>query len=72
MANWLLNNPGRIFVVATFLPLAAFVLLLMGGLIRSSARSCRHESHTASFLFYLFGGQKPLRAGAIWRQPLSP
>ena len=62
--SWLLNTPGRIYVVATLLPLAAFALLLFGGMMRSLARPARRSSSAASFVYYLFGGDRPLKAGA--------
>ena len=46
------------------LPLAAFVLLVIGGLARTLARPYRQTNSAASFFWYLFGGDKPLRAGA--------
>jgi NADH-quinone oxidoreductase subunit L len=64
MISWCLDNPGRLYVVATLLPLAAFVLLLIGGLVRTLARPYREANGAASFFWYLFGGDKPLRAGA--------
>ena len=62
--NWFLDNPGRLYVVATLLPLAAFALLLLGGLIRTLARPYRDTDGTARFFYWLFGGDKPLKAGA--------
>lgn len=64
MINWFLDTPGRLYVLATLLPLAAFVFMMVGGLIRSLARPARHTSQTASFFYYLFGGDRPLKAGA--------
>jgi NADH-quinone oxidoreductase subunit L len=64
MISWFLNNPGRLYVLATLLPLAAFLLLLLGGLVRALARTQRSISPNASALYYLCGGDKPLRAGA--------
>lgn len=63
MISWCLDIPGRLYVVATLLPLAAFVLLAIGGLVRSLARPYRQSNGTASFFWSLFGGDKPLRAG---------
>ena len=37
MVSWLLATPGRLYVVATLLPLAAFALLLVGGCLRTCA-----------------------------------
>lgn len=62
--SWFFNNPGRVYVLATLLPLAAFSLLILGGLVRTLARPHRRNSQTASFFYYLFGGDRPLRAGA--------
>src|SRR5437870_84185 len=64
MVSWFIDIPGRIYVLATLLPLAVFALALLGGLIRVLARPYRVGNQTAAFLYYLFGGDKPLKAGA--------
>src|SRR5947209_253402 len=57
------EHPGQLFVVATFLPLASFVLLLLiGGLKRFL--SARRENATAASLYGALGGDTPTRGGA--------
>ena len=38
MVSWFINIPGRLYVLATLLPLAAFAVLLVAGLVRTLAR----------------------------------
>ena len=64
MGSGLFEIPGRLYVVATLLPLAVFVLMCVGGMIRALSRPGRHNSPTASFFYYLLGGDRPLKAGA--------
>ncbi|MBO0697877.1 MAG: NADH-quinone oxidoreductase subunit L [Zavarzinella sp.] len=64
MVNWLLATPGRLYVVATLLPLAAFALLLVAGGIRAVCRPYRESNAFARFVYFFLGGHRPLRAGA--------
>lgn len=64
MVSWLLATPGRLYVVATLLPLAAFVLLLLAGLLRGVVRPYRDENPFARFVYFFLGGNRPLRSGA--------
>ncbi len=64
MLNWFEAVPGRLYVVATLLPLAAFALLLLAGLVRNLCRPYRQVGGFASSVYWLFGGDKPLTAGA--------
>ena len=64
MLNWFEIAPGRLYVVATLLPLAAFALLLAAGLIRNLCRPYRQVGGTASSLYWLLGGDRPLTSGA--------
>jgi len=64
MLNWIDTNPGRIYLVATLLPLVAFTLLLIGGGIRSACRPYRRQGGFADSLYWIFGGDKPLKTGA--------
>src|SRR5215218_5945125 len=64
MISWLLAAPGRLYVVATLLPLAAFALLLVGGAVRAVCRLYRETHGFARFLYFFLGGHRPLRAGA--------
>jgi NADH-quinone oxidoreductase subunit L len=57
-------NPGRLYVVATLLPLGAFVLLLIGGGVRSFCRPFRRAGGFAGSLYWICGGDKPLKTGA--------
>lgn len=64
MVSWLLASPGRMYVVAMFLPLAAFALLLIGGGMRALCRPSRDSNPSARFLYFLLGGHRPIRLGA--------
>src|SRR4029434_4920091 len=64
MVSWLLATPGRLYVVATLLPLAAFALLLVGGCLRGVSRPYHESNGFARFLYFFLGGHKPLRSGA--------
>jgi NADH-quinone oxidoreductase subunit L len=57
-------NPGRLYVVATLLPLAAFFVLLLGGAIRNVCGPYRETHSFARFAYFFLGGNRPLRAGA--------
>jgi NADH-quinone oxidoreductase subunit L len=65
MVSWLLATPGRLYIVATVLPLGVFALLLVGGGIRAVSRPYREAHGLARFLYFLLGGHKPLRSGAF-------
>jgi NADH-quinone oxidoreductase subunit L len=58
------SNPGRLYVVATLLPLGAFVALLVSGGIRSLCRPHRKAGGFAGTAYWVFGGDKPLKSGA--------
>src|SRR6476661_3142349 len=64
MVSWLLATPGRLYVVATLLPLAAFALLLVGGGIRAVCRPYREANGLARFVYFFLGGHRPLKVGA--------
>src|SRR5262245_57445090 len=64
MFDWFQAVPGRLYVVGTLLPLAAFVLLLVAGGIRSLCRPFRQEGGFASSVYWLCGGDTPLKTGA--------
>ncbi len=64
MVSWLLASPGRLYVVATMLPLAAFVFLLIGGGVRAVCRPAKDADPAARFLYFLLGGHRPIRLGA--------
>src|SRR5262249_2652902 len=64
MVGWLLATPGRLYVVATLLPLAAFVLLLVAGCLRGVCRPYRETLPLARFVYFFLGGSPPLRSGA--------
>jgi NADH-quinone oxidoreductase subunit L len=57
------EHPGLLYVLATLLPLASFVILLLIGALRNAARPYRGSGFGAT-LYWLFGGDKPLRIGA--------
>lgn len=64
MVSWLLAAPGRVYLVATMLPLVAFVLLLLGGGLRSLCRPYRETNLSARFWYFMLGGHQPIRLGA--------
>src|SRR5260221_5762219 len=57
------QSPGRLSVVATLLPLASFVLLLLLGGLRNAARPYR-QSGIGQQIFWLLGGDVPSKIGA--------
>ena len=57
------DHPGLLYVAATLLPLAAFVLLLLAGGLRLFLHSCR-DSMLAATLYRLLGGYTPGRMAA--------
>src|SRR5262245_27814414 len=63
MLDWLSDRPGRLFAVAGLLPLAAFALLAVAGLLRAAARPYR-AGGVGSFVYWLLGGDRPLKSGA--------
>ena len=65
MFDWLQTNPGRLYVVGTLLPLAAFALLLVAGGIRALCRPHRQQGGKAASLYWAFGGDTPGRGGAL-------
>jgi len=65
MVGWLLATPGRLYVIATLLPLAAFVLLLVAGCLRGVCRPYRETNPLARFIYFFLGGSRPLRSGAF-------
>ncbi|WP_320686600.1 NADH-quinone oxidoreductase subunit L [Gemmata algarum] len=64
MLDWFQVVPGRLYVVATLLPLAAFALLLVTGALRALCRPFRDQSGFAGRLYWLYGGDTPLKTGA--------
>jgi NADH-quinone oxidoreductase subunit L len=67
MEDWLdfRAQPGLLFVVATLLPLAAFVLLLLVGMARNFLRARRSPGNSSDTLYQMLGGDMPGR-GAGW------
>src|SRR5258708_1891883 len=57
------DNPGLLYVVATLLPLASFVLLLLAGGLKNLGRAHRDTGWGES-LYWLFGGDRPGKGGA--------
>ena len=60
----LADNPGLLYVAATLLPLASFVLLLLLGGLRNSLRTYRDGGGICASLFQAFGGDQPSKIGA--------
>jgi NADH-quinone oxidoreductase subunit L len=63
--DWFQAAPGRLYVVGTLLPLAAFVMLLVAGGIRSLCRPFRQQGGFAASVYWAFGGDTPVRSGAL-------
>ncbi len=59
-----MEHPGHLYVAATLLPLASFVLLLISGGLRALARAYRQNKLGAA-VFRLMGGDKPSRLGSL-------
>jgi NADH-quinone oxidoreductase subunit L len=59
-------TPGRLYVVGTLLPLAAFAFLLVAGGVRALCRPFRQQGGTAASLYWALGGDVPARGGAIF------
>jgi NADH-quinone oxidoreductase subunit L len=64
MVRWLLDMPGRLYVVATLVPLAVFAAILLAGCLRALVRPYRENAGLGRTLYYFLGGPQPLRAGA--------
>ena len=64
MLDWFQTVPGRLYVVGTLLPLAAFALLLVGGGLRALCRPFRRAGGFTSSLYWVCGGDTPLKTGA--------
>ena len=58
-----MQHPGQLYVAATLLPLASFLLLLLAGAIRAAARSYQGTPVGAA-LYQALGGARPTRVGA--------
>src|SRR5947209_11548809 len=59
-----LENPGLLYVAATLLPLASFVILLLAGGLRLALRQSR-ESGLGAATYQMLGGDRPHRAAAF-------
>ncbi len=57
------EHPGLLYVAATLLPLASFLLLLLAGFLKNAARP-RAGQPTGGALFQLLGGNQPGRGAA--------
>jgi NADH-quinone oxidoreductase subunit L len=62
--DWIQSTPGRLFVVATLLPLAGFGTLLVVGGLRALCRPFRQQGGLSSALYWALGGDTPVRVGA--------
>ncbi len=62
--NVFLESPGLLYVVATLLPLASFLLLFLAGGVRAAARRYREAGGLGARLYELFGGDTPGKTGA--------
>jgi NADH-quinone oxidoreductase subunit L len=55
--------PGRLFVVATLLPLVPVALLVLSGTVRNLTRPHGRAGGWASSIYWLLGGDHPLKVG---------
>jgi len=56
-------HPGRAFVAATLLPLVPVALLLLAGTVRNLTRAHRTAGGWKSAVYWLLGGDQPLKFG---------
>src|SRR5437588_11488926 len=52
-------NPGLLYVVATLLPLASFVVLLLTAMVRNALRGQREEGGLGQSIYEALGGDQP-------------
>ncbi len=64
MYDWFQAVPGRLYVAGTLLPLAAFVVLLVVGGLRSLFRPFRKQGGFSAAVYWALGGDIPSRTGA--------
>lgn len=64
MGELLHHHPGLLYVVATLLPLASFLVLLMIGALRAACRPLQNDSPTCAGLYRALGGDQPGKSGA--------
>jgi NADH-quinone oxidoreductase subunit L len=53
------EHPGHLYVLATLLPMAAFLLILLGKALRTALWSHRQSGGAGEALYRLLGGDKP-------------
>ncbi|MEJ5275092.1 MAG: NADH-quinone oxidoreductase subunit L [Thermogemmata sp.] len=58
-------TPGRLYVVATLLPLAVVLVLATAGMLRAWIRPLRTPGSWTETVYWMLGGDVPLRAGAF-------
>lgn len=58
------EHPGLLYVVATLLPLAAFVFLLLAGGLRNFLRPQRESAGIGASLYQMLGGDVPIKFAA--------
>jgi NADH-quinone oxidoreductase subunit L len=59
------TTPGRLYVVATLVPLGVVLLLAVAGMLRAWIRPLRTPGSWTETVFWMLGGDVPLRAGAF-------
>ena len=57
------DNPGRLFAVATLLPLLPVVGILIASTVRNLVRPVGRSGGKASSVYWLLGGDQPLKTG---------
>jgi NADH-quinone oxidoreductase subunit L len=60
----LTDHPGRLFLVATLLPLVPVVLMAISGTVRNLARPHARAGGWAGSVYWLLGGDKPMAVGS--------
>src|SRR5262249_50700200 len=59
------EHPGLLFVWATLLPLASFVILLLAGALRCALKPHKAENDLAGTLYEVLGGDVPGKGAAF-------
>jgi len=57
------DNPGRYFLAATLLPLVSVALILAVAVVRNLTRSHTTTTKWAASIYWLLGGEQPLKTG---------
>jgi NADH-quinone oxidoreductase subunit L len=58
------EHPGHLYVVATFLPIVSFLLILLGKAVRTGLWSSRNSGGPGEALYRILGGDRPSSVAA--------